>query len=179
MFGLRGNERMQLESVWIRIRIRIRVSPNPNPSMSDSFLDHIPSREREKIRKRLRTPEEYERLREKVKGPEDLERELKRSEQLAEVKFRIEMEPETEERLRDRIMKDIEERGIEEILEQGDVSEGVKGTIKQGNFGVSVEAHPQTHEDTLVVLPEGNIQGRLPVKPVQSERYIQALLASP
>ena len=32
--------------------------------MSDSFLDHIPSAEREKIRQRLSSPEEYERLRE-------------------------------------------------------------------------------------------------------------------
>ena len=41
---------------------------------------------------------------------------------------------------------------------------------------VSVEAHPQTQEDTLVVLPEGNIQDKVPVKPAMSETYIQSVL---
>ncbi|OGJ62152.1 hypothetical protein A3C37_04250 [Candidatus Peribacteria bacterium RIFCSPHIGHO2_02_FULL_53_20] len=144
--------------------------------MSDSFLDHIPSYEREKIRKRMRSPEEYERLREKVKGPEDLEREMKKSEQMAEAHFRIETEPETAERLHDRIAKDLKERGVEAVLENADVSESVKVALEKGNFGVSVETHPKTHEDVLVVLPEGNIQDKLPVKPVQSEHYIQSLL---
>jgi hypothetical protein len=146
--------------------------------MTDSFLDHLPSREREKIRKRLRSPEEYERLREKVKGPEDLEREMKKSEQMAEVKFRIETEPEATERLHDRIRKDLEKGGVEAVLENPDLPEGVSLALEQGNFGVSVEAHPQTHEDTLVVLPEGNIQDKLPVKPAMSERYIQSVLTS-
>jgi hypothetical protein len=146
--------------------------------MSDSFLDRLSSPEREKIRRRMRSPEEYERLRDKVKGPEDLERELKRSEQLADVKFRIETEPETAERLYDRIVDDIEKKGVEEVLEDGDVSESVKTSLEKGNFGVSVEAHPKTHEDALVVLPEGNVQDALPVKPVQSERYIQSLLTA-
>ena len=144
--------------------------------MSDSFLDHLPSREREKIRKRLRSPEEYERLRDKVKGPEDLERELKRSEQLAEVKFRIETEPETMERLQNRIADDLEKRGVEGVLEEVSLPESARAALEQGRFMVSVEAHPQTHEDTLVVLPEGNIQDKVPVKPAMSETYIQSVL---
>lgn len=146
--------------------------------MPDSFLDHLPSREREKIRKRLRSPEEYERLREKVKGPEDLEREMKKSEQMAEANFRLETEPETAERLHDRMAKDLKERGVEALFENGDVSESVRAALEQGRFTVSIEAHPKTNEDVLVVLPEGNVQDTLPVKPVQSERYIQALLAA-
>ncbi len=31
--------------------------------MSDSYLDHLPSRERERIRKKMRSPEAYEALR--------------------------------------------------------------------------------------------------------------------
>ena len=54
-----------------------------------SWLDRIPSREREKIRKRLRSPEEYERLREKVKGPEDLEREMERNAEFAEARLTL------------------------------------------------------------------------------------------
>lgn len=146
--------------------------------MSDSFLDHLPSQEREKIRKRLRSPEEYERLRDKVKGPEDLERELKRSEQMAEAKFRIETEPESTERLHERIRKDLEKGGVEAVLEHADISPDVQAAIEKGNFGISVEAHPKTHEDVLVVVPEGNVQEVFPVKPVQSERYVQALLAA-
>ncbi|TSC98920.1 MAG: hypothetical protein Greene101449_770 [Candidatus Peregrinibacteria bacterium Greene1014_49] len=146
--------------------------------MSDSFLDHLPSQEREKIRKRLRSPEEYERLREKVKGPEDLEREMKKSEQMAEVNFRLETEPESVQRLHDRIAKDLKERGVEAVLEHGEVSDSVRAALEQGRFMVSIEAHPKTHEDVLVVLPEGNVQDKLPVKPIQSERYIQSLLAA-
>lgn len=146
--------------------------------MSDSFLDHLPSREREKIRKRLRSPEEYERLREKVKGPEDLERELERSEQLAEVKFKIETEPETMEKLQNRIADDLEKRGIEGVLEHSQLPDGVRKALEQRKFMVSVEAHPHTHEDSLVLVPEGNIQDKLPVKPAMSERYVQSVLTS-
>lgn len=144
--------------------------------MSDSFLDHLPSQERAKIRKRLRSPEEYERLREKVKGPEDLEREMKKAEQMAEVKFRIETEPETMERLQNGVADDLEKKGIEVVLEETSLSESARAALEQGRFMVSVEAHPQTHEDALVVLPEGNIQDKVPVKPAMSERYIQSLL---
>ncbi len=145
--------------------------------MSNSFLDHLPSQEREKIRKRMRSPEEYERLREKVKGPEDLEREMKKSEQMAEANFRLETEPETAERLQNAIADDINERGVEGVLE-GEIPEDVQRVLEQGNFTVSVEAHPQTHEDTLVVIPEGNIQDKMPVKPILSEGYVQSLLSA-
>ncbi|MBM3227625.1 hypothetical protein FJZ27_02035 [Candidatus Peribacteria bacterium] len=144
--------------------------------MSDSFLDHLPSHEREKIRKRIRSPEEYERLRDKVKGPEDLEREMKKSEQMAEVKFRMETEPEFTERLHHRIMEDLDQRGLQAVLE-GDISGDATRALENGNFTVNVEAHPQTQEDALVVIPEGNVQDRMPVKPSQSEHYIQSLLS--
>ena len=147
--------------------------------MSDSFLDHLPSQEREKIRKRLRSPEEYERLRDKVKGPDDLEREMKKSEQMAEANFRLETEPEAAQRLQDRMAKDMKERGVEGILESPDISESARAALEQGRFNISVEAHPQTHEDTLVVIPEGNVQDKMPVKPVLNEGYVQSLLQSP
>jgi len=123
----------------------------------------------------MRSPEEYERLREKVKGPEDLEKELRRSEQMAEVKFRLETEPETMETLQNRIADDLKERGVEEILD-GDVPLDVQQLLERGDYTVSVESHPQTHEDALVVLPEGNVQDRLPVKPKVAEQYVQSML---
>ena len=145
--------------------------------MSDSFLDHLASHEREKVRKRLRSPEEYERLREKVKGPEDLERELKKSERMAEAKFRLETEPEEHEKLHARIEKDLK-RGVESVLEHADIPEHLRKALEQGDFLISIESHPQTHEDALVLVPEGNVQDVLPVKPVQSERYVQSLFMS-
>ncbi len=147
--------------------------------MSDSFLDHLPSQEREKIRKRLRSPEEYERLRDKVKGPEDLEREMKKSEQMAEANFRLETEPDAAQRLQDRMAKDMKERGVEGVLESGEISDSVRVALEEGRFNISVEAHPKTHEDALVVIPEGNVQDRMPVKPVLNEGYVQSLLQSP
>lgn len=146
--------------------------------MSDSFLDHLPSHEREKIRKRMRSPEEYERLRDKVKGPEDLEREMKKSEQMAEANFRLETEPEAAERLQNSIAEDMKERGVEGMLEDANVSDSVRLALEQGRFTVSIEAHPQTNEDALVVIPEGNVQDRMPVKQSQSEAYIQSLLSA-
>ena len=69
--------------------------------MSDSWLDRIPSNERQRIREKLHLSEaEYARLREKVKGPEDLEREMDRNELLAELKFQMESEPKLAEALR-------------------------------------------------------------------------------
>ncbi len=46
--------------------------------MSD-YMDRLPTKEKERIRKKMRSPEAYERLREKVKGPEDLENEMEKS----------------------------------------------------------------------------------------------------
>lgn len=182
MFGLWGDEWVQLKGRKAERQGKVlsAILPFCHPaSVSDSFLDHLPSREREKIRKRLRSPEEYERFREKVKGPEDLERELKRSERMAEVHFRIETEPEIAQRLHDRIAKDVKERGVKTVLEDAHVSDSVRTTLEQGRFTVSVEAHPKTHEDVLVVVPEGNVHDTLPMKPMQSERYVQMVLASP
>lgn len=145
-----------------------------NERMSD-FLDRLPSKEQEKIRKRLRSPEAYERLREKVKGPEDLEREMDRSEKLAELHLAIESDPAAKERLRASMEKDLREQGVEAVLEAAPSPEAA-AALESGRFTVSVEAHPQTQEDALVVLPEGNVQERIPVKQSFSERYSGQIL---
>jgi hypothetical protein len=143
--------------------------------MSDSFMDRLPSQEKEKIRKRLRSPEAYERLRDKVKGPEDLEKELDRSEKLAEVHLALESEPGMKESIRSSIEKDITEQGIENVLEMTNASPEAKAAIEQGKFDVAVDAHPDTHEDALVVLSEGNIQEKIAIKPTFSDRYVGSL----
>lgn len=145
--------------------------------MSDSFLDHIPSQEREKIRKRMRSPEAYEKLREKVKGPEDLEREMDRSEKLAELNFAMESEPTTHDAVKKQIEKDLAEQGSEALLETSPDAD-TKASLEQGKFIVQVSSHPSTHEDALVVIPEGNVQEKLPIKMQFSDRYVGQFLGS-
>lgn len=140
--------------------------------MPDSYLDHLPSAEREKIRKRMRSPEAYERLREKVKGPEDLEKEMQRSENMAELSFEMESNPERKESVRAAIEKDIAEQGIERVLDAKELSSEQKKSLEQGKFAVAVSSHPKTSEDVLVVMPEGNIQEKIPVKTTFSEKYV-------
>ncbi|OGJ56201.1 hypothetical protein A3D88_01255 [Candidatus Peribacteria bacterium RIFCSPHIGHO2_02_FULL_52_16] len=140
--------------------------------MSDSYLDHIPSREREKIRKRMRSPEAYEALREKVKGPEDLEREMERNEKMAELRFGLESEPQLKAALKNQVEKDMKEQGIESLLDAPDASTEALKALAEGKFQVAVSSHPQTHEDTVVVMPEGKIAEKLPLKKAFNDRYM-------
>jgi len=144
--------------------------------MSDSYLDHIPSAEREKIRKRMRSPEAYEKLREKVKGPEDLEREMEKNEKMAEAGFALESDPKVQEAMRKQVEKDVREQGIEEVLEQVPNNADVKKAIERGKFRLTVSAHPSTHHDQMMVVPEGNVQEQIPVKQMFSETYTVQLL---
>ncbi len=127
----------------------------------NTFLDMLPSHEKRKLKKRL-PPGVYEKLREKVKGPEDLEKELGHMEKLANLKFNIESEPEVKQKLKDKIREDISAQGIEEVLE---------GNI-DGDFDISVEENPDTNEDQLVVLPEGNVSERIAVRSSFSDKYL-------
>ncbi len=138
--------------------------------MSDPFLDSLPSREREKIRRKLRSPAEYERLREKVKGPEDLERELGRAEHLAELHFALESSPEKAKELKSTILEDIREQGIDAVLDAPTLSADARKSLERGKFTVSVASSSHA-EDSLVVVPEGTVQETLPVKPSFSQRY--------
>jgi hypothetical protein len=140
--------------------------------MSDSFLDSLPSKEREKIRKRLRSPEAYAALREKVKGPEDLEREMDRSERLAELQFEMETDPAVKEKVKGALQDAIRDVGVEGVVEEGiHVSEDAKKALEQGDVIVAVSSHPTTHEDALTVAPEGNVQEKLPVKRQLSDQW--------
>ncbi|MBU2213208.1 MAG: hypothetical protein ABIA92_02925 [Patescibacteria group bacterium] len=127
------------------------------------WLDLLPSHEKQKIRERCRSPEEYERLREKVKGPEDLEREMKVNESFASLSFQLETQPKLRESLKDQIRQDIEEYGIEKVLEV---------PLEAGEFEVLIEENPDTHEDQLVVAPEGNVSESIPIKPQFTEKYL-------
>ncbi len=118
--------------------------------MSDSWLDHIPSHEREKIRKRMRSPEEYERLRERVKGPEDLEREMNRNAEFAEAKLTLETEPKAQEGAKEAVKAFVSEKGIEAAFDH--VSEHLRDAIAHGKFEVTVDG--SGHEPRLAVRPK-------------------------
>jgi hypothetical protein len=138
--------------------------------MSD-YMDHLPNSVREGIRKKMRSPEAYERLRDKVKGPEDLEHEMDKSEKLAELHFAMESNKETSEAVKATLEKDLHEQGIDAVLESDALSPDMKKYIEAGKFTIAVSSHPSTHEDALVVMPEGNVQEKIPVKTSFSETY--------
>ena len=145
--------------------------------MSDSFLDHLPGLEREKIRKKMRSPEAYERLREKVKGPEDLEKELDAAEKLAELSFALETEPRMQEKLKATIENDLNEKGIDALLDGHErLPHGVATMLLEGKFSVAVSEHPSTHEDSIVLMAEGNIHEKIPLKQNISNAYAGAAL---
>lgn len=138
--------------------------------MSDSFMDHIPSHEREKIRKRMRSPEAYEKLRESVKGPEDLERELERQDQLAEARLNLESNPEQKEKAKEKIMD-----SMDEAIDMEKLSPEAKKKLEEGKFTVAISSHPKTHHDTVVVMPEGKVQEKIPLKQSMSDQIISGL----
>jgi len=142
--------------------------------MSD-FVDHLPSQEREKIRKKMRSPEAYERLREKVKGPEDLENEMEKNDRMAEMRFALESEPHMKEKIKSHIEKDMKEQGIENVLESEKISKEDLAKIAEGKFTLAISNHPATHEDAMVVIPEGNVQEKIPVKVSFTEKYSASL----
>lgn len=144
--------------------------------MSDYF-DHLPSHERERIRKRMRSPEAYEKLRDKVKGPEDLEQEMKKSERMADVSFALESDRDASEKLKTTIEKDISEQGVEQILEGDHLSPEAKKQIEAGKFTVTISSHPSTHEDAMVIVPEGTVQEKIPVKVRFSDQYSGQVLS--
>lgn len=140
--------------------------------MSDSWLDRIPSQERQRIRERLRSPAEYARLREKVKGPEDLEREMDRNELLAELKFAMETEPKLAEALRAQVQEDIRQHGLPSVLESLHLSSGLMQALEKGDFALSVQPDTKTQVDQLVLVPEGKVAEAVPVSQKFSEQYL-------
>lgn len=144
--------------------------------MEGSWLDSIPSTERMKLRRRLRSPEAYEKLRERVKGPKDLERELKRGEILAELHFALETEASVRDALKRQVEKDLREKGIETVIDALHFSPGSRHAIEQGKFRLIVSQHPTTHHDTLTVLLEGTVQEKLPIRSSQNEQYVRQFI---
>lgn len=143
--------------------------------MTDSGFDRLPSREREKIRKRMRTPEAYEALRQAVrdKGPEALEKELARADALAEAHFLLESEPRMRLKLKAEVERSL--RHGEHVLERTVDAKTERGLL-EGKFSVEIGPHPKEHHDTVLVVPEGNVQEKLPVSLKVGDQFVASLL---
>ena len=76
----------------------------------------------------------------------------------------METEPEVKERLKAKIREDIAENGIENVLD---------GNLESGDFDVAVGEDEESHQEQIVVLPEGNVAEKIPVKPAFAERYLK------
>jgi hypothetical protein len=126
-----------------------------------SYLDNLPYPEREKIRKRMRSPEEYERLRDKVKGPEDLEREMEKNAEFAEARLSLESDPQAQEKAKDTVKASVTEQGIEATLEQG--TEALAEAIVSSQFDVVV-TESNKGEPQIAVAPSGNVAEVFPLK---------------
>lgn len=132
--------------------------------MSDSFLDHLGGPEKERIVKRLRSPEAYEKLRETVKGPEDLERALDHAEKMAELHFALVSNREQHDALKSVVERTAQREGAEGVAEEGiDLSDEARAAIVDGRFRLEVSAHEETNDDALMIVPEGNVQEKVPV----------------
>jgi len=141
--------------------------------MSDSWLDRIPTNERQRIREKLHLSDvEYAQLRENVKGPEDLKREMERNELLAELKLGMELEPKLAEALRAQVQEDMRQHGLPSVLNASHLSSDLTQAMEKGDFAISVEADPQTNVDQLVLVPEGKVAEAVPVSQQFSEQYL-------
>jgi len=137
-----------------------------------SWLDLLPSHERQKLRElRRRSPEEYAKLREKVKSVEQIGEEMARNEKMAELAFALESEPKIKEALKKQIERDVLSQGVDAMVE-GSLSESFKEALQRGAFDVRIDSDPQTHVDQLVVVPEGNAKEVLVVSSSVSDRYV-------
>lgn len=154
--------------------------------MSDSFLDHLSSPEREKIRQRMRSPEEYERLRDKVKGPEDLEREMNKNSEFAEMSFALETDKGAREKMKSSIAEQIKDGGVESVVE-GKLDKKTKAALEAGKFELSVDSSKESSPKLRIKpktggekgtggidAPSGNVAEALPLKPSFQDKLMSS-----
>jgi hypothetical protein len=129
--------------------------------MSDSWLERLPTHERQRLIERF-TEVDPERRKKFVVGPERMKQMLQENEVMANLKFALETEPKLREALRSQMQEDIAEHGFLAVL----------GQELKGDFDVKVAEHPQTHDDQIVAVPEGNVQESIPLQPTFNEQYL-------
>lgn len=142
----------------------------------NSWLDMLPSNERQKIREKYKmSPSAYEKLRQKVKGPEDLQEEMQWNEAMAQLRFDLETEPHMKDALKKQIEKDIAEQGIDAVLQNPDVPQELRDQIANGKFEVTVDSVSEDVSDQLTIHPEGNVSEKIPVSQSLTETYVSQL----
>jgi hypothetical protein len=141
-----------------------------------TWLDKLPGGEKQKIQERFRmSPAAYEKMRENVKGPEDLEKEQARNEAMAQLKFTLETEPEVQKALAEQIASDIESGGLESVIENTELPQETKDQLEKGEFEVSIDAPDENAHDQIVLVPEGNVNEKIPISFSLSETYVSQL----
>lgn len=141
-----------------------------------TWLDKLPSGEKQKIRERFRmSPAAYEKMRERVKGPEDLEKEQVWNEAMAQLKFTLETEPEVQKALAEQIASDIESGGLESVIENTELSQETIDQLEKGDFEVSIDAPHENAHDQIVLVPEGNVSEKIAIRFSLSETYVSHL----
>ena len=141
-----------------------------------TWLDKLPGGEKQKIQERFRmSPAAYEKMRENVKGPEDLEKEQAWNESMAQLKFTLETEPEAKAALIEQIVSDIESGGLESVIENTDLPQEVIDNLREGEFDVIIDATREDAHDQIVLVPEGNVNEKIPISFSLSETYVSQL----
>ena len=121
------------------------------------------------------SPSEYEKMRERVKGPEDLKDELMWNEAMAQLKFTLETERKIKDALKKQIESDMKEGGIEAVLQNPDIPKEIRDQLENGKFDVTVDAPKEDAHDQLVLVPEGNVGEKIPIRFSMSETYVSQL----
>lgn len=146
--------------------------------MSDSWLDMLPSSERQKVREKYKmSAAAYEQWREKVRerGPEYIEKEQMWNEAMAQLKFGMETEPHMKEALKQQIEKDITEQGLEAVLKNPDLPAELKQQLEAGQFDIIIDAPTEDEPDQLVLVPEGNVSEKCGLTTSLSESYLSQM----
>ena len=138
-----------------------------------SWLDILPSHERQKLREKLRSPKEYAKSRESIPNLQEIDEQVERAKALAELKLALELEPRLEEELRKNIERDLQEQGSEALLQSA--PENIS-FLQEENFHIDIVEDPNTKQDTIALLPEGNPGEKVPLKPAISDRYAMEFL---
>lgn len=145
----------------------------------NSWLDTLPSGERQRIREKYKmSAAAYEKLREKVRGPEELAEELARNEILAQLRFGLETEPGLKDALKQQIEKDIREQGIDACVSIESLPDELKAQLEQGQFEVSVDAPEQSPQDQIVIAPEGNVSEKVALNLQLNDKYLAQFVQS-
>jgi 3-dehydroquinate synthase class II len=81
---------------------------------------------------------------------------------MAEMHFGLESDPKMQESMKKTVEKAMEQ-GIDHVLEDASISPDAKKSLEAGKFKLTVSSHPKTHQDQVMVVPEGNVQEKIPL----------------